>query len=244
MSRNFELLSHLDTDLAIADKHLPSKGKRASWSAFADSHVGDICKGEILRLVQRIFLSSDDNAPRRVVFCGADGETGSSVVCAQAAGVLASIISRPVCIVDAKIRAPLLVEKVGPGSSAIDSSGDHSHRMNCEQINTNLWSAGPEILADGFGAILSVGKVRRRLAEMLTSFEYVLVDAPGAIVSEDATILGQAADAAVLVIEANRTRRLTALKAKEALDASGVRLLGVVLHNRTFPIPEKIYKRL
>jgi Mrp family chromosome partitioning ATPase len=111
-------------------------------------------------------------------------------------------------------------------------------------MDSNLWLAGPELLAEGFGSILSVDKVRRRLAEMLSSFEYVLIDAPGAIVSGDATILGQAADAAVLVIEANSTRRLTAQKAKEALDASGVRLLGTVLHNRTFPIPEKLYKRL
>jgi len=46
------------------------------------------------------------------------------------------------------------------------------------------------------------------------------------------------------VIEANRTRRLTARKAKETLDAAGVRLLGTVLNNRTFAIPEAIYRKL
>jgi Mrp family chromosome partitioning ATPase len=56
--------------------------------------------------------------------------------------------------------------------------------------------------------------------------------------------LGQVADAAILVIEANSTRRLTARNAKETFDAAGVRLLGTVLHNRSFPIPEKLYRRL
>jgi Mrp family chromosome partitioning ATPase len=72
----------------------------------------------------------------------------------------------------------------------------------------------------------------------------VLIDAPGTIVCGDAAILGQVADAAVLVIEANSTRRLSARKAKEALDAAGVRLLGTVLHNRSFPIPETLYNWL
>jgi Mrp family chromosome partitioning ATPase len=57
-------------------------------------------------------------------------------------------------------------------------------------------------------------------------------------------LLGQVVDAAILVIEANRTRRLTVRRAKDTLDAAGVLVLGTVLHNRTFPIPEGIYKRL
>ena len=52
------------------------------------------------------------------------------------------------------------------------------------------------------------------------------------------------ADAAILVIEANSTRRLTARKAKESLDAAGVRVLGTVLHNRSFPIPGWVYRNL
>jgi Mrp family chromosome partitioning ATPase len=75
-------------------------------------------------------------------------------------------------------------------------------------------------------------------------FEYMLIDAPGTSVCGDAQLLGLVADAAILVIEANSTRRLTARKAKETLDAAGVRLLGTILHNRSFPIPEGLYKRL
>ena len=72
----------------------------------------------------------------------------------------------------------------------------------------------------------------------------MLIDAPGTNVCEDASKLAQLAGAAVLVIDANRTRRITARKAMEALEASRVRLLGTVLHNRSFPIPERLYKWL
>jgi Mrp family chromosome partitioning ATPase len=45
----------------------------------------------------------------------------------------------------------------------------------------------------------------------------------------------------ILVIEAHRTRRLAAQKALMNLRATGARLLGTVLIERTFPIPARLY---
>jgi Mrp family chromosome partitioning ATPase len=52
------------------------------------------------------------------------------------------------------------------------------------------------------------------------------------------------ADAAVLVVEANSTRKIAARKAKEFLERAGVQLIGTILNNRTFPIPEAVYRIL
>ena len=112
------------------------------------------------------------------------------------------------------------------------------------RIEGNLWLAGVDMLFDDRGALRSVDELKQRLAQMRGEFEYVLIDAPGTNICGNAAILGRVADAAILVIEANSTRRLTARKAKENLDAAGVRLLGTVLHNRSFPIPKSIYNRL
>ena len=46
----------------------------------------------------------------------------------------------------------------------------------------------------------------------------------------------------VLVLQANSTRRVATRKAKRALAAANVRVLELVLNNRTFPTPEKIYR--
>ena len=56
--------------------------------------------------------------------------------------------------------------------------------------------------------------------------------------------MAEAADGVVLVVTANRTRRAVALGAAQALLAAGARVLGTVLADRTFPIPETIYRRL
>lgn len=86
--------------------------------------------------------------------------------------------------------------------------------------------------------------VRSRIAELREHFGYVLICAPPVNLSPDAILFGQFADGVVLVVKANSTRRATAVKVKESFEASNVRLLGAVLNDRTFPIPEALYRRL
>jgi Mrp family chromosome partitioning ATPase len=100
------------------------------------------------------------------------------------------------------------------------------------------------MLRDETGALLSVSELKALLGKMQTTYGKVLIDAPGTSTSRDAILLGQLADAAVLVVEANKTRKIAARKAKEVLERAGVQLLGTILNDRTFPIPEAIYRRL
>jgi Mrp family chromosome partitioning ATPase len=81
-------------------------------------------------------------------------------------------------------------------------------------------------------------------AELRREFDFVIVDAPPLTRCADAIALGQLSDGVVLVLEANSTRRETALAAAESLRSSGIQIIGAVLNKRTFPIPEKIYNRL
>jgi Mrp family chromosome partitioning ATPase len=56
-------------------------------------------------------------------------------------------------------------------------------------------------------------------------------------------MLGQLADGVILVLEAHTTRKAAARKIKESLGAQS-RILGIVLTERRFPVPERIYRRL
>jgi Mrp family chromosome partitioning ATPase len=51
-------------------------------------------------------------------------------------------------------------------------------------------------------------------------------------------------DGVIFVVEANSTRRETTKRFKESLEEVRVRVLGVVLNDRTFPIPESVYRKL
>ena len=147
-------------------------------------------------------------------------------------------------MVDANVRSPRLSGIFGVDGTNPFSGPSAPLREQCVKVGGNLWLAGPNILADNSRILLPPVQLKERLGQLREEFEYMLIDAPGTSVCGDAQLLGLVADAAILVIEANRTRRLAARKAKETLDESGVRLLGTVLHNRTFAIPMRLYKNL
>jgi Mrp family chromosome partitioning ATPase len=56
--------------------------------------------------------------------------------------------------------------------------------------------------------------------------------------------VGQLADGIILVLDARSTRRATARKIKETLQGARSQILGTVLSERVFPVPESIYRRL
>ena len=168
----------------------------------------------MLRLIQRIFLSANGSAPRQVVLCGVDDENGSSSVCARAGRTLAANSSRPVCVVDANVRSPRLSGMFGVEGTNPFSGPSASLREQCVKIGCNLWLAGPNILADNSRVLLPPDQLKERLAQLREMFEYMLIDAPGTSVCGDAQLLGLVADAAILVIEANSTRRLDGAQGK------------------------------
>jgi receptor protein-tyrosine kinase len=244
MSKNFELLKQIEVESGITDSRDLDCTARFAKERFSPGGGSNAWQQEILRLVQRVFLSADEAAPRMVVFCGVDDKSGSSSVCARAGRTLAIESSRPVCVVNANVRSSQLARIFAVDTTAPFPGKSESVHDRCVRIDGNLWLAGVDMLFDDRGALRSVEELKQRLAQMRGEFEYVLIDAPGTNICGNAAILGRVADAAILVVEANSTRRLTARRAKENLDAAGVRLLGTVLHNRSFPIPKSIYNRL
>jgi Mrp family chromosome partitioning ATPase len=108
----------------------------------------------------------------------------------------------------------------------------------------NLWLVSCGSAPEAALPLLNTDRMRKRIAELRASADYVLIDASAMNVSNDATALAAAADGLVLVLKANSSRRETLRKEVHDLQAAHVRVLGAVLNQRTFPIPESIYNRL
>lgn len=81
------------------------------------------------------------------------------------------------------------------------------------------------------------------LAAMRLRFDYIILDAPPVPRFSECRILCSKVDGVVLVIEAGKTRRQIALRAKKELEETGANLLGVVLNKRKHYIPEWVYRR-
>jgi hypothetical protein len=115
---------------------------------------------------------------------------------------------------------------------------------NWKLIDQNLWLVSiSELVTEGVSNF-SPAYFCSLLSELRCEFQYSIFHAPPAAIFNEATIFGQLCQGMVLVVHAQHTKRIRAQRIKDVLQAANVRLLGTVLAERTFPIPERIYRRL
>jgi hypothetical protein len=248
MSRTFEVLERLQQDRELL--RVPRVAKATPTIAAVPgkltlSDCDAYAREEVLKLVQSLFLgNSEGDGSRRVVFCGVDQGPGSNVLCARAGSSLSEQVGSQICVVDANLRAPTTSPLFAlPSIDKAPQSRFESTQNSLRRVADNLCLlSGESIRANGGSRTLE--HLLALIRELSAEFMYWIIGAAPIGLCRDATLLGQVADGAVLVVEANSTRREAALKAKEALERANVRLLGVVLNNRRFPIPQRVYRRL
>jgi capsular exopolysaccharide synthesis family protein len=248
MSRNFDLMREMERERSfdsdpVVEPAFPISDENRNLDAHRQS-----TSDSTLGLVQRIFLQRTEESPRMVVFAGIDHGNGCSEIAVSVAETLARNASGAVCLVEANFRSPSL-------SAMLETTNYHGLTDALLEVdpvrsfikrvcNDSLWllSSGP--LAADSPSLLTSERMRERFAELREEFDFVIVDAPPMTRYADAIALGLLSDGVVLVLEAENTRREAARIAVENLRSSKIRILGAALNKRTFPIPEKIYRRL
>src|SRR5579862_3655113 len=245
MSRNFELLQRVARDqfFNLPEEPAPPPKKAAPAIAFKKEPPDE----EITKLVQRLFSQGGKgNGPKVVSFSGIARDDRSSWICARAGEALAGYAEGSVCMVEANLWSPQLHVQLGvsnqKGLAEALVAPDDIRNFAVPLSGKNLWFIPSGLVKPVIHP--SMERYRERFAELREAFDYVLVSAPALSREADATFVGQLADGVVLIVEANQTRREIVRRAKDQLESSRVQLLGAVLDQRTFPIPEKLYQKL
>jgi Mrp family chromosome partitioning ATPase len=219
-----------------AEQGEPEAGERAFWDQVR------FAQEQIRGLVRQVFFPGGLKPARQVVFTAVEN-TDVAPICLQVGQALAAQTAGSVCVVEANLHAAESgngFPKKGPEPIAgFDSLRNASH-----QISRKLWVVPPNVFLGENKNGLSAAWLRGRLGELRLEFDYTLLYAPPAGLYSEAALLGYLSDGVILVLEANSTRRAAAQKVKETLAATKTRLLGVILSERTFPIPEGIYRKL
>ena len=202
---------------------------------------------EMLKLVQRLFLASA-HGHRQIVFAGTEPGNGCSWICAHAADILASQVAGSVCVVDCDVQSPSLhleykvQNQFGLAEALL---GDEPIRQYMQPLSRpNLWLLSGGSANETSQQLLTSGTMRRRLSELRAEFDYVLLDVAPLSAGDQGRILGKWCDGVALVLKENSSGRKATRKAVENLKAAQVPVVGAVLNQRTFPIPESIYNRL
>jgi Mrp family chromosome partitioning ATPase len=200
----------------------------------AVSHGASLRDEQIQALVEQLFFRPESGPVRYVGFAASDPSTETAQLCLEVARVLAEEGRYDVGLVDAS-----------PGAVPLQTQLDIAPTLHPETtwpIAPRLWlvprqnwlpsSEGQRIPEQSFS----------RLRELTSEFDLAILCCPS--VSWVTTRIGRACDGLVLVLTANKTRRLVAAQMKDQLKKAQVPLLGTVLQERRLPVPEGLYRML
>jgi hypothetical protein len=201
----------------------------------------NFAREQIRGLVRQIFFSQAPSV-RQVVFSAIDADTDVRRICRRVGETLSLETTSRVAVAGEYpkvIEAKALNEK-----ASYESAPEKVPATMCQtatRMRNNLWLVPLDRgQNDFFAGVL----LRSHMGALRNEFQYSIVEGAPASLSNEATAMAGLADGVVLVLSAHRTRRATARNIKERLEFAQVRILGTVLCDRVFPIPEKIYRRL
>lgn len=170
--------------------------------------------------------------PRLLLITSSLPGEGKSTTTAHLAQALAAS-GAPVCVVEADLRRPKLLEYLGLESGA----GLTSVLIGQATLDEVLQPYGENLTALGSGAIppnpselLGGSAMRALLAELAERFEYVVIDAPPLLPVTDAAVLSKIVDGTIVVVGASIVRRHQLSQALSTLAGVDAKVLGLLLN--------------
>lgn len=237
--------SRMDGNNSIGNRW---KGRVQPRNVYKDAKRELIAREEEFKLVQRVFLGAAKNAPHVALFSGLEHDGACASLCLRAGEILATQTEEPVCLVEANFRVPLLHQYCGLQNERGLAEATQEPRPIQEfaqQISPpNFWLVSAGQSASGLNLATAADRLRARMEELRDEYRYVIVHSGPLWLNAEAMMLSKWTDGVVLILEANSSRRDAARRIKESLAAANAKVLGVVLNNRSYPIPESLYCRL
>ena len=224
----------------IGAEQVPLFRDRNEWSPEQFAHE------QIRGLVRQIFFSNAAQPVRQVLFTAAEVGAHVTQLCHQVGEALALEVKENVAVLGQDVQ---VLEEAGHGETRPGTvrprSADPSSvslRDAARRVKGNLWFLSEASRVPNKWP--ANGALYAKLCELRAEFEYSVVEGPPAGISSEAAALGQLTDGIVLVLVAHKTRRAAARKIKQTMEGARTRILGIVLSERTFPIPAALYRRL
>lgn len=189
---------------------------------------------QIHTLVQNLFFGYASAPVRNVGFAPADADTRTSTLCLDVARLLAAVGQYDVGLFDTGLTAPSLPEtlRITPPIRAAEPW----------PLARRLWLVPRQCWLPESALQEPTDQNFDRLRELTTDFDFSILHC--APLSWLTARVARACDGLVLVLTANKTRRIVAAQLKDRIGKLHVPLLGSVLVERRFPVPEGLYRSL
>jgi Mrp family chromosome partitioning ATPase len=108
------------------------------------------------------------------------------------------------------------------------------------------WKFDPSKALAGYSSQwrTSTPLVRSIFHSLRARFDVIIVDSRSILDFDDIPTLACCLDEVILVVQANRSKKMEIQQAMDLVQLAGCELKGIVLNRRQFPIPEYIYRWL
>jgi Mrp family chromosome partitioning ATPase len=246
MTPNVDLLQEVDRENHYSKNAIPSSPSSTRKPVVPQSGVSYTEVG--LEVVERILAVRPEVGPRLIVFAGVEHGNGCSHTAISVSKTLAKSDRGKVCLVEANFRSPGLVRLLA-ATNQRGLAESLNHDLPALSLVRPVVGEPFSLLSSGCLAqdspnLLTSSRLGLRFTELRKEFDFVIVDAPPLTPYPDSIALGKLSDGLILIVEAESTRREAALAVVGCLRSSQIEILGAVLTKRTFPIPDRIYRRL
>jgi len=226
-------LREILTEIRAADQpcSAPIREQAQGKAAFRAASIGE---EQIHALVQQLFFRHESAPVRQVGFAPVEASTATATLCFEVARNLTEEGRYDVGLIDAHSDPiPLQTQLEIPTPDQAPATWP---------IGPRLWMVPRQSWREDSGGQPATEQDLSRLRDLMAEFDFSILWCPP--VSWLTVSIGRACDGLVLVLAANKTRRLVASQVKEQLSKAQVPLLGTVLAERRFPVPQGLYRSL
>jgi capsular exopolysaccharide synthesis family protein len=182
-----------------------------------------------------IQFASVDKPIHTIMFTSSGPAEGKSTTAANTA-VVSAQAGKKTLLVDADLRKPT-VHHTFRLNNAIGLTNILAGQTTLEEAIQSSEVEGLDILTSGPippnpAELMGSKMMSQLIEEMRKSYELVIFDTPPVIAVTDAQVLATQVEGVILVVNAGKTNREFAAKAKNQLDNVKANILGVVLNNK------------
>ncbi|MBF0522916.1 MAG: CpsD/CapB family tyrosine-protein kinase [Candidatus Omnitrophica bacterium] len=197
-----------------------------------------------------ILSKNNGKPPKAFVITSALPGEGKTVTSLNIAISMAQAVSKPkILLIDADLRKGRIAKYLGVkqpvGLSEILTGVAKMEDVVFKLDNyENLAFIASGSVPENPSELLASDEMRKFFVEMKDRFDHVIIDTSPIIPVTDASILGRLVDGLILVVKAGSTQRGVVKRALEKLHQSHSAILGHVLTNIEYHLPEYIYRYL
>ena len=195
---------------------------------------------EILPLIHKMGGVLSNGNPCVITFIAAQSGEGTTSIAASFAQNLHTDTGKKILLITSDVTS--LDNRATAGLvEHVISNGDISEIAN---QGIELLSIAWQTTTNGQ---LQSGRVLQDMAfwqKLRRMFDVVVIDAPALQKSSDGIAFARVADATIIIVEAESTRKEVIENLRDTLTAAGAKIAGAVLNKRNYHIPAHIYKRL